>query len=154
MKKINSKLFKLTMSKYATGVTVITINIEGKFMGKTVNSFASLSLDPPLVLFSLDKKSSSLKDYKNVSFIGINVLSKNQIKISNHFSNKNPLWDNTNYFLSKKNTPIIKDCIANLDCEKIKTITQGDHIIFICKISEIIVNKNKKPLIYFNSNYI
>ena len=78
MKKINSKLFKLAMSKFATGVTVISINKNHEFIGKTVNSFAALSLDPPLVLFSLDKKSTSLKKYTNCKNIGINILSKKQ----------------------------------------------------------------------------
>ena len=56
MKKINSALFKKALSKFATGITIITMSQKENFLGKTVNSFASLSLNPPLVLFSLDKK--------------------------------------------------------------------------------------------------
>ena len=59
----NSNLFKLAMSKFATGVTVISMNKRNEYLGKTVNSFASLSLNPPLILFSLDKNSSSIKEY-------------------------------------------------------------------------------------------
>ena len=84
MKKINSKLFKLAMSKFATGVTIVTLNNKGLFTGKTVNSFASLSLDPSLVLFSLDKNSSSLNNYKKAKYLGINILSyrqKNYLKL-------------------------------------------------------------------------
>ena len=154
MKKINSILFKDTMSKFATGVTIITINTKNKYIGKTVNSFASLSLNPPLVLFSLDHKSTSIKDYKNSNYIGINILSIDQKKISKHFSLKNTKWNDTNYFLSQNNIPMIKDCIANLNCKKIKTIKEGDHIIFICKIKEIMFDQKKKPLIYLNSKYI
>ena len=154
MNKINSNLFKLAMSKYATGVTIITINNREKYFGKTVNSFASLSLKPPLILFSLDKKSSSLNIFKKSPFFGINILSKNQKKLSNYFSMKNPLWKNTPFTLSKNNVPIINNCVANIDCKKIKLINQGDHIIFICKINTVKINEKKKPLIYLNSKYI
>ena len=154
MNKINSNLFKLTMSKYATGVTIITIENKKKYFGKTVNSFAALSLKPPLILFSLDKKSSSLKIFKKSSFFGINILSKNQKKLSNYFSMKNPLWKNTPFTLSKNNAPLINNCVANIDCKKIKLINQGDHIIFICQINTLKINEKKKPLIYLNSEYI
>jgi flavin reductase (DIM6/NTAB) family NADH-FMN oxidoreductase RutF len=154
MNKINSNLFKLAMSKYATGVTIITIDSKEKYFGKTVNSFASLSLKPPLILFSLDKKSSSLNIFKKSSFFGINILSKNQKKLSNYFSMKNPLWKNTPFTLSKNNVPLVNNCVANIDCKKIKLINQGDHIIFICKINTVKINEKKKPLIYLNSKYI
>jgi len=154
MKKINSNLFKEAISKYATGIAIITININEKFIGKTVNSFTSLSLNPPLVLFSLDKKSSSLKNYKESPNLGINILARNQKDISDYFSKRKPIWTNTKYFLSKNNIPMIKECVVNIDCKKIKTISQGDHIIFICKVNEILINNIDKPLIYFNSLYI
>ena len=154
MNKVNSNLFKLTMSKYATGVTIITIENKKKYFGKTVNSFAALSLKPPLILFSLDKKSSSLKIFKKSSFFGINILSKNQKKLSNYFSMKNPLWKNTPFTLSKNNVPLVNNCVANIDCKKIKLINQGDHIIFICKVNTVKINEKKKSLIYLNSEYI
>ena len=154
MKKINSNLFKLAMSKFATGVTVITININGSFLGKTINSFASLSLSPPLILFSLDRKSSSLMDYQNSKYIGINILSDNQRNISNYFSNKKPNWNDTGKFLSKNNIPMIEGSVANINSKKIKTIEEGDHVIFICKINEILIDNKKKPLIYLDSKYL
>ena len=73
MKKINNKLFKKVLGKFATGITVVSINNKGDKIGKTVNSFTALSLSPPLVLFSLDKKSSSLIKYKKSKLFGINI---------------------------------------------------------------------------------
>ena len=153
MKKINLNLIKLAMSKFATGVTVVTINKNDKYLGKTVNSFAALSLSPPLVLFSLDKKSTSLIDYIKTTFVGINILSNKQQNLSNYFSIKKPKWENIKYFLTNDNTPMIKDSVVNLNCKKIKIITQGDHVIFICKIIKININIKLKPLIYLNSKY-
>ena len=153
MKKINSNFYKLTMSKFATGVTVVSINYNNNYIGKTVNSFSALSLDPPLVLFSLDKKSSSIQQYKNSKYFGINILAKNQKKISTHFSKQKPKWGDTSYFLTTNNIPLIKNSSVNINCKKIKNISQGDHIIFVCKIIEVKIF-NKKPLVYLNSKYI
>jgi len=153
MKKINFKLYKLSMSKFATGLTVVTINNNDTYIGKTVNSFASLSLKPPLVLFSLDKKSSAIENYKKSKNIGINILSKKQKNISKFFSLKNSKCNNKNIFFKENNIPMINDCVANLSCKKVKTIKQGDHFIFICKVDRVLINNSKKPLIYYNSKY-
>ena len=154
MKKINSSLFKSVMSKFVTGVTIITIKNNNNYIGKTVNSFASISLNPPLVLFSLEKKSSSLKDYVKSPFFGINILSRNQKKLSIYFSKVKPKWEGIKFFLSKNNNPLIEGSVANLNCKNIKTISQGDHIIFICKILEGQINAKLRPLVYLNSNYL
>ena len=148
-------MFKNAISKFATGITIISINKKNEYLGKTVNSFASLSLEPPLILFSLDENSSSLREYKYSNFIGINILSNKQKKLSDYFAIKKPIWGNTKYFLSSDNVPLIKESLVNISSKKIKTIKQGDHIIFICELKEIVINRNKiKPLVYINSNYI
>ena len=154
MKKINNNLFKQSVAKFTTGVTIVTINKSGTFLAKTVNSFASLSLKPPLILFSLDKKSSSIQDYKASKHVGINILSKKQSKLSYFFSSSQPQWKIKKYFLSQDNVPLIEDCVANLNCKIIKTLNQGDHIIFFCKVITVKFDESKKPLIYFNSKYI
>tara|TARA_Y100001970_G_C14194357_1_gene837204 strand:+ start:379 stop:846 length:468 start_codon:yes stop_codon:yes gene_type:complete len=155
MKKINQKNFKNTLSQFSTGVTVISIKSEKKIIGKTVNSFSSLSLSPPLVLFSLDKKSSSISNFKKTKYLSINFLNKNQKHISINFAKKNSKWNNTDFFYTQFHTPIIKGCLANLECIIEKLIPMGDHIIFICKVINILNNSNKvKPLIYYNTNYL
>ena len=153
MKKINSLLFKKSLSKFTTGVTIITINKDGVMLGKTVNSFAALSLKPPLVLFSLDKKSSSLKKFLESKYIGINILSKKQKNISQYFSNKKETWGDTNFILSKENIPLIKNSVVNLSCKTFKKLPNGDHVIFICKVVSIKIDKSLKPLIYLNNKY-
>jgi len=153
MKTINKNSFKLAMSKFASGITIISINNKKSFIGKTVSSFSSLSLSPPLCLFALDKNSSSISKFVNSKFIGINILDKKQKKLSKHFAIKNNLWGNTKFFLSKNKVPLVKNAIVNLNCQKFKTYRIGDHIIFICKILELQIIKSKKPLIYYNNKY-
>ena len=153
MKKVNSQNFKKTLSKFSTGITVIATNKNSVLYGKTINSFSSLSLSPPLVLFSLDVKSSKLKIFKNTKFISINVLSEKQKFISDNFAKNTPDWKKIEYKLVKSGNPIIKDCISNLDCKILDKIKKGDHIIFICKVFKVMVSDGLRPLIYFNSKY-
>ena len=154
MKKINKKLFKKVLSKFSTGITVVGINVKGINFGKTVNSFSTLSISPPLVLFSLDIKASSLNNYKKSKFLSINILGENQIDISNIFAKKYPKWEKVNYNLCEYKTPIIKSCLANLECKKIQLLIKGDHIIFICEVLNASFKNKIKPLVYFDSNYI
>ena len=82
MKKINKENFKNTLSKFATGITIVATQNNSILYGKTINSFSSLSLSPPLILFSLDKKSSKLNIFNDSKQVSINILSENQKFIS------------------------------------------------------------------------
>ena len=154
MKKINRDNFKKTLSTFATGITVITTKYNSILYGKTINSFSSLSLSPPLVLFSLDNKSSKLNIFKKCKTITINILSNKQQLLSDNFAKKNPDWKNINYQFLKNGNPIIENCVSNLDCKITDKIKKGDHIMFICQVSKVINNEKLKPLIYYNSKYI
>ena len=153
MKKINKGNFKKTLSTFTTGITVVATNHNSILYGKTINSFSSLSLSPPLVLFSLDNKSSKLNIFKDSKTVSINILSKNQELISNNFAKKNPSWNKIEYDILKNENPIIKNCVSNLDCKIIDKIKKGDHIIFICKVLQVLNNTKLKPLVYYNSEY-
>ncbi len=153
MNKVNIKTFKKTLSKFTTGVTVVCIKDKNLIYGKTVNSFNSLSLSPPLVLFSLGNYSSSIKKFLNSKYLSINILSKKQKNISNHFSSKNPDSKNIDFENVSNNSTFIKGCIANLECKLIDKIKKGDHIIFICKVINVKQNDKLKPLSYYNSKY-
>ncbi len=154
MKKINNLNFKKALGKFATGVTVICTYDNNQIYGITVNSFSSLSLTPPLVLFSLGKNSSSINSFLKSKYLSINILSKEQKNISNHFAISNHPNNNNNFFISKNNTPLINDCIANLECKFIESLKKGDHHICICELINIRHDDKKKPLLYFNSEYI
>ncbi len=153
MKKVNIKNFKKTLSKFSTGITVVCIRNNNSIYGKTVNSFNSLSLHPPMVLFSLGNYSSSIKQFSKTKFLTINILSSKQKKLSDNFASSTPKVENINFIEGKNKTVIIPNCIANLECKLMDKIKKGDHIIFICKILELQSNDKLKPLVYFNSKY-
>ena len=153
MKKVNTNNFKKTLSKFSTGVTVVCVKKNNSIYGKTVNSFNSLSLNPPMVLFSLSNYSSSIKQFSKTRFLSINILSSKQKELSDNFASSVPKLENINFIEGKNKTAIIPNCIANLECELTDKIKKGDHIIFICKILELQFNDKLKPLVYFNSKY-
>ena len=85
--------------------------------------------------------------------LSILLVSKEQHLISDNFAKKKPDWKDIDYNSLKNGNPIIKNCVSNLDCEIIDKIKKGDHIIFICQVSQVINNDKLKPLIYYNSKY-
>ena len=113
MKKVNKDNFKKTLSAFATGITVVATKYNSILYGKTINSFSSLSLSPPLILFSLDNQSSKLNIFKKSETITINILSKKQQIISNNFAKKNPDWKDIEYDSLKNGNQIIKNCVSN-----------------------------------------
>ncbi|MDC2992788.1 flavin reductase family protein [Pelagibacteraceae bacterium] len=153
MRKVNTNNFKKTLSKFSTGITVVCVKSDNSIYGKTVNSFNSLSLNPPLVLFSLGNYSSSITKFSKTKFLSINILSSKQRKLSDNFASTRPEVENIKFIKGKNKTVIIPNCIANLECKLIDKIKKGDHIIFICKILELQSNNKLKPLVYFNSKY-
>ena len=153
MKKVDTKNFKKTLSKFSTGITVVCVKNNNSVYGKTVNSFNSLSLNPPMVLFSLGNYSSSIKKYSKSKFLSVNILSSKQKKLSDNFASRIPKLENIKFIEGKNKTVIIPNCIANLECKLLDKIRKGDHIIFICEVLEIKYNNKLKPLIYFNSKY-
>ena len=146
---MNISTYKKVLSKYATGITVITKKDKNNFLtGITVNSFVSISLKPAYISWSLDKTSSSFKKFKNLKFFNIYILSAKQIDVSNYFSSKNEIKKNT--VIAKK---LLKYNLAELNCKTIKKINIGDHLFFVAKVFKFNLKKETKPLVYFASSY-
>ena len=146
---MNISRYKKVLSKYATGITVITKkNKNNLITGITVNSFVSISLKPPYISWSLDKTASSFKKFKNLKLFNIYILSGEQIKVSNYFSSKNEITKN-----STLANNLLKNNLAELTCKTIKKINIGDHLFFVAKVLKVNLKKEKKPLIYFASKY-
>ena len=141
--------YKKVLSKYATGITVVTKKSKNSLItGITVNSFVSISLKPAYISWSLDKTASSYKKFNNLKFFNIYILSAKQTNVSNYFSLKNE---------AKKNSIIMKNLLkynlAELNCKTIKKINIGDHLFFVAKVLNFKLKNEIKPLIYFASKY-
>lgn len=148
-KRMDISKYKKVLSKYATGITVVTKKSTNSLItGITVNSFVSISLKPAYISWSLDKTASSYKKFYNLKFFNIYILSAKQTSVSNYFSSKNE---------AKKNSIIMKNLLkynlAELNCKTIKKINIGDHLFFVAKVLNFKLKNEKKPLIYFASKY-
>ena len=136
------------LSLFATGITSIITGNKKIFIGITVNSFSSVSLNPPLVMWCIDKKSSSIQNFvKNKNKYSIVFLSRNQKKISNLLASSNNKFDKKFY------TNIISNSLGYLDCAMYKKISAGDHYIILHKVLKCKIVSKKQPLIFYNKKY-
>ena len=130
--------FKGALSQFATGVTVITTRLEdGRFLGITASSFNSVSLDPPLVLWSLSNVASSLPVFTVNSHYVINVLAANQSYLADQFSK--PVKDRfsgVEYSLSANGLPILNGAAAWFECKNRSRYPEGDHVIFVGEVEQ------------------
>lgn len=151
---INVRELRNCFGKFATGITVITtVAPDGTKIGLTVNSFSSLSLDPPMILWSLDKKSKNLDALVEASHFAVNVLASDQMDISNNFARTSEdKFDDIEVIDGKCGIPLLAGTVAHLECRKVTTYEGGDHIIFIGEV-EYFDMTNRKPLLYTNGQY-
>lgn len=152
--ELNEKVFKEVMGNYPTGVTVVTtVNEEGMPLGLTVNSFASVSLDPQLILWSIDKRVSSYDSILNSGKFAVHVLAENQADICSLFATKGTdRFSNCEWKLSENNLPIIENVAGVLQCTTYQTIDAGDHTILIGEVMDI-QNNHKEPLLYHKRKF-
>ena len=141
--------FKLALGNYPTGVTVVTTcNDADEPIGLTVNSFASVSIDPLLILWSLDKKSQLHLHFTAAQKFAVNILASNQEHLCTLFSSKIPdRFAQAKWSPSTLCLPILHDTAAILQCKIAQQIDAGDHTIFIGQVLEI-DNAQKEPLLY------
>ena len=141
--------FKLALGNYPTGVTIITAKGGDVPVGLTANSFASVSLDPLLILWSIDHKASSLETFKTSKHFAIHILEANQQELCKTFASKNvDRFDLCQWSESDNSVPIIDGTFAVLECETFDTIEAGDHTIIIGKVINIDVDSEKDPMLY------
>jgi len=149
---MNPEEYKKIVNKFTTGITVITGNYNNKPFGITVNSFSSLSLEPILVSFNIDKKSHTNELIINSDYYNINILSKSQEDLVWRFAKKDEdRFKNLDYQTDNNNIALLTNNLATLHTKKYKIIDIGDHNIIIAEVINGDKNMNQEPLIYYNS---
>jgi flavin reductase (DIM6/NTAB) family NADH-FMN oxidoreductase RutF len=152
--QIDPMKFRRALGNFATGVTIMTAqNEQGEKVGVTANSFNSVSLDPPLILWSIDKKSSSFPVFEQATHFAVNVLSGSQIELSNKFSRRNlDKYEGTNHLEGAGLAPLLENCSAVFECERHQIIEGGDHWIIIGKVVNF-HDEGRSPLLYHQGAY-
>ena len=153
--KFDRRAFRNALGCFATGVTVVTtVTDAGEPVGLTANSFSSVSLDPPLVLFCLDRASHNLGAFRAAGRFAVNVLGDDQRDLSVRFSTTiGDRWDGVVWDRWETGAPVLNGCLAALDCETEAIHEGGDHVIIVGRVQRLAATTDGKPLLYFRGNY-
>lgn len=148
--------FRSVMSSFATGVTIATAGLaDGSRVGITVNSFTSVSLDPPLVMFCIDKRAMSLPVFKEASGYAINVLTVQQEHIARAFAvpgQGQERWTHGVFTEGSNGAPLLEGALATIDCAHYAQHEGGDHVLLVGRVM-VMSRHEGQPLIYWNSGY-
>ncbi len=153
---LDSRALRDAFGCFVTGITVITTaDANGTLYGVTANSFTSLSLDPPLCLFCLDRKAMSFEAFQASRHFAVNVLGEDQEGLSTHFARSQPdKWNGVDYSTWETGSPILPGCLANLECDTHAIHEGGDHVIVVGRIREMAYRDDDcRPLLYYRGRY-
>jgi flavin reductase (DIM6/NTAB) family NADH-FMN oxidoreductase RutF len=151
---IDPALYRRTCAQFATGITVVTtLDSEGHPHGLTVNSFSSVSLDPPLVLVSIDLRNAILGHFISSEWYAINVLAEHQEDLSRRFSSPaENRFLGVEWTTGASGVPLLSGVLAQLECSVVQTFEAGDHTVLIGAVRGASYREGK-PLVFFDSGY-
>lgn len=143
--------FRSALGRFASGVTVVTARSEEQTHGMTANAFVSVSLDPPLVLVSLDNRSYMHRLLPRVGRFGISVLAEDQEKLSNHFAGRTMEGLHIR-FTTRQNVPLLEGSVAYFVVQLFDAHPAGDHTLYIGRV-EYFESRDDKPLLFYAGRY-
>ena len=151
---ISEQLFKQAMSRFASGVTVITTYDDAKqTVGMTASAFISVSLNPPLILESIAKTAQMHQRLMQQEHYAVSILSQSQVEVSNYFAG----WQTEGFspeLDELDGLPVIKDSLVQMSCRIVSRVSAGDHTLFIAEVQEVEVNSTQNlPLLYADREY-
>ena len=147
--------FRNALGSFGTGVTVVTSGTkQTRFVGVTANSFSSVSLDPPIVLWSLGSASPSLDIFDLTGRFVINILALHQMDLSKRFSsNVTNKFEGVEFGHGSGGLPVLNDCVATIECKTIQRTVVGDHVLFLGQVEKYFYER-KPPLLFCQGNYL
>jgi flavin reductase (DIM6/NTAB) family NADH-FMN oxidoreductase RutF len=151
---ISKDEFKAALGRFASGVTVITTkDAHGDLHGITVSAFCSVSLEPPMILVCIEKKTGSHHAFVEAKKFVVNILAEEQAEVSNQFAFKHEdKFEGISFHYGIDELPVLEGCLANLECHLKYSYDGGDHTIFVGEIQNAHLSDGK-PLTYFHGNY-
>ena len=151
---VSSLEFRAACARFTTGITIVTcVDGEGRPHGLTVNSFTSVSLDPPLVLVSIDLRHAILGHFLACPWFAVNVLAENQENLSHRFSSvsENRFID-VDWHSGESGMPLLADVLAQFECAAVRHIEIGDHAVLVGEV-RLARHSEGRPLVYFDRSY-
>lgn len=151
---VNATTFRQALGQFPTGVCVLTSVVEGALLGMTVSSFNSLSLNPPLVLFSIDRRAGSLPFWQKAHGYALNVLAESQAEMSTRFAKPcSDKWKGTRYAIGLFGAPLLPGAAAWFECAAESTREFGDHVLFIGAVKRFHMVPDHRPLVFHGGQY-
>lgn len=149
------RLFRNCLGRFATGITVITTRApNGKCEGMTANSFSAVSLDPPLILWSVKNEAPSLPAFLAAGAFTVNVLSQEQAGLSHHFATPKPdKFDGIDCAEGHGGCPVLPDTLAHFECSLHQVVQAGDHQIIIGRVERAQFDEAAAPLLFSAGRY-
>ena len=148
----NSRAFRDALGQYATGVTVITCNTPSGPVGITANSFASVSLDPPLVLWSPAKTSTRYAFFMAAEHFAIHVVGADQTDLCTAFARSGDAFDEFDWEVGLNNVPLFNGCLSRFECTKTAEFDGGDHTIIVGRVIRAGLRAGD-PLLFHGGRY-
>lgn len=149
------RAFRDTLGRFVTGVTIVTTrSLAGDRVGVTANSFNSVSLEPPLILWSLNRDSRTLSSFEGSGYFAVHILRQDQIDLSIRFAT--PTSDKFAGLETKEGkggVPLLNGCAARLECRTYNRHPAGDHVIFIGEVIVFEASNEVDPLLYHGGRY-
>lgn len=151
----NAKDFRRALSQFPTGVTVITtLDQDGQPVGVTASSFNSVSMDPALVLWSIDKGAHSLKAFEEAEHFVVNVLGRDQVNTSNNFASRGEdKFANAAYHAGLGGCPVLDEYAAQFECKTWAVYEGGDHLILVGEVLDYRFADAVEPLVFARGSY-
>jgi flavin reductase (DIM6/NTAB) family NADH-FMN oxidoreductase RutF len=149
--EIDPRELRNALGRFASGITVITTEHEGEIHGMTANAFVSVSLEPPLVLVSVDNRALMHEKIAGSGRYGVNVLSESQGEISDHFAGRSAEGAEIS-FTRRNEMPVLEGAIAHFVCRVVDAHPAGDHTLYIGEV-EYLDYEDGKPLVFFTGGY-
>lgn len=148
---MDDRQFRTAMGKFATGVTVITTDVDGDVHGMTANAFMSVSLDPKLVVISIGEKARILEKIKQSKTFSVNILAADQQELSMIFAGQ--LKEHREVEFDRLDgKPVLNGAVAQIACEVSAEHLEGDHTLFIGRVTDIHL-EDAEPLIFYSGKY-
>jgi flavin reductase (DIM6/NTAB) family NADH-FMN oxidoreductase RutF len=148
---MDDRHFRNAMGKFATGVTVVAVEVEGSVHGMTANAFMSVSLSPKLVVVSISERAQMLEKMKQSGKFSVNILSSSQQDLSMIFAGQQKNQQEVK-FERLGEVPVLAGAVAQIACEVSAAHVEGDHTLFIGRVTDIHIEE-LEPLIYFSGKY-
>lgn len=145
--------FRQALGHFASGVTVVTTEHEGKLYGMTVSSFASLSLKPPLVLICVDKSVNTHTAISASGRFAVNILEQSQEHLSRRFAtSEDNKFIGVAWHTGQLGLPVLEGVLTVIECHVRDTVPGGDHTIFVGEVMDAEINQGS-PLLYYRRGY-